>query len=88
MRNVGAPMLAVPHGEIVHNAGKQAGLGDAEEEAGHKKAVHVFYNAEKRGHDAPGQRQGRQPDAWRGLLQDDVARDLASSSQHVATQGR
>lgn len=87
MWNVSTLILAVPHREIVHNSGKQARLGDAEEEASHKKAVHVLHDAEKRGHDAPGKGQDRQPDAGRCLLQDDVARDLASSGQCVRTRG-
>ncbi len=74
----------VPHGEVVHHSGKQAGLGDAEEEAGNEEACQVCDDTEQRGDDAPSDREGRQPESRGRAFEDNVARDLRGASHTLS----
>lgn len=60
---VGGLGALVPHGEVEDDAGEEAALGDAEEEAGGEEAGVVLADAEESGDYAPGDHQGRQPEA-------------------------
>lgn len=66
----------IPHAKVEDDAGEQATLRDAEEEARDEEAGEVVHEAHEGGDDAPGDGEGGEPQAWRRALEDDVAGDL------------
>jgi len=72
----------VPHAKVIDDAGEQAGLGDAKEEARDEEARQVVDDAHQGGHDTPEYRQRGKPEPGRGSLEDDVAGDLKDDISH------
>ena len=66
----------IPHTQIKHDPGKQAGLNRPENKPRGVKPGPVLHNAQQRRHDTPHTRQRREPKARRGALQNDVTRNF------------
>ena len=65
-----------PVGEVEHDAGEEAGLGDAQQEAHDGEARRAGDQRGQAGEDAPGDHDARDPYPRADLFQDDVAGHL------------
>ena len=66
----------IPIGEIEDDAGEEAGLGDAEQEAQDVEAGHAAHQRHQRRDDAPGHHDAGDPAAGAELFQRQIARHL------------
>jgi hypothetical protein len=71
----------VPEGQVIHQAGEQAGLKSAEEKAHHRHGRVAVHAAQAHGQGAPGKHEKRDPAAGPQPLEEDVGRYLHTTCQ-------